>query len=101
SALVLPVREENGAIDLGDWYYRNLRWFFGFLFLLPLASIAEEVIRTGTVASPINLAFLLAFSAVSAVAYCLRSRRAQEWITAQAMALTLVYVGLLYLRLPG
>jgi hypothetical protein len=51
--------------------------------------------------SALNLAFLLAFEVVIAVAYLLKSRRAQEWITAQAMILTLVYVGLLFWRLPS
>ena len=29
------------------------------------------------------------------------ARKAQEWIAAQAMAMTVLYVVLLYLRLPG
>jgi hypothetical protein len=52
-------------------------------------------------ASLLNLAFLLAFEVMIVVAYFLRSRRAQEVLTAQAMALTVLYVILLYLQLPG
>jgi uncharacterized membrane protein len=49
----------------------------------------------------LNLAFLLAFDGVIIVAYFLKSRRAQEWITVQAMALTILYVVLLFLQLPS
>ena len=101
SALALPEREENGKIDLGAWYFHNRAWFFAFMFFLPLLSIAEEIVRTGRMASSLNLAFLIAFDAVIVLAYVLRSRKAQEWITAQAMVMTIAYVVLLYIPLPG
>ena len=101
SALVLPDREEDGKLDLGRWYFHNRTWFLSLMFFLPALSIAEEISRTGHMASALNLAFLLAFEAVIVLAYFLKSRRAQEWITGQAMAMTLLYVGLLYVRLPG
>jgi hypothetical protein len=101
SALVLPEREENGKLDLGAWYFHNRPWFFALLFFLPALSIAEELARTGRMASSLNLAFLLAFEAVIVVAYVLKSRRAQEWITGLTMVMALAYVVLLYLRLPG
>ncbi|HEY6450194.1 MAG TPA: hypothetical protein VIX60_05885 [Candidatus Cybelea sp.] len=101
SALVLPEREENGKLDLGVWYFRNRAWFLGFLFFLPALGIAEEVARTGHMASRLNLAFLVAFEVVIAIAYILKSRKAQEWLTALAMVMTFAYVVLLYLRLPG
>lgn len=101
SALVLPDKDENGAIDLGVWYYRNRLWFFAMLALLPIASIGDELARTGHIASMVNLGFLAVFEVVDIVALMLPSRRAQEWITAQACVLTLLYVGLLFVRLPG
>jgi hypothetical protein len=51
-------------------------------------------------ASPLNFGFLVLFDAVIVVAFLLRSRRAQEWITAQALVLTILYVVLLFLALP-
>lgn len=101
STLVLPERGENHKLDLGEWYFRNLRWFFGIMFFLPALSIASELARSGRMSSSLNLGFLLAFDAVIAVAYLLRSRRAQEWIAAQAMVMTVAYVVLLFLRLPS
>jgi hypothetical protein len=101
AALVLPEREENGKLDLGEWYFRNRAWLFGFMFFLPALSITEEISRTGRMSSALNLAFLLAFEVVIAIAYILKSRRAQEWITAQAMLMTLLYVGVLFWRLPS
>lgn len=101
SALVLPEREENGRLDLGEWYFHNRAWFFGILFLVPAASLAEELARTGRIASPVNLGFLLLFEAMTVFAYLSKSRRIQEWITGQAMVMTLIYVVVLFLRLPG
>jgi hypothetical protein len=71
------------------------------MFFLPALSIAEEIARTGRMSSLVNLALLLLFDVVIVVAYLLRSRRAQEWITAQAMILTVLYVGLLFVQLPS
>jgi hypothetical protein len=82
------------------WYFHNRAWFFGVMFFLPLLSILEEVVRTGRMASNLNLAFLVLFDVVILVALALRSRRAQEWITAQAMVLTIAYVAVLFATLP-
>jgi len=101
SALVLPHGDATDRLDLGDWYFRNRGWFFAIMFFLPALSIAEELARTGRIASWLNLAFLLAFETVILIAYLLRSRRAQEWITAQAMVMTVAYVVLLFLALPS
>jgi hypothetical protein len=101
ASLVLPERSENGTIDLGDWYLDNRRWFFGVMFFLPLLSIADEIARSGHMSSMLNLGFLVAFDVVILLALALPSRKAQEWITAQAMVLTLLYVGLLFVALPN
>jgi hypothetical protein len=99
TSLVLP-EPENGKIDLGEWFLHNRSWFFAFLFLLPTLSIVGEIARSGRMASALNFGFLLLFAAITIAAYFVRSRRGQEWITAQTMALTVVYVVLLYLRMP-
>jgi hypothetical protein len=99
SALALPDREENGKLDLQDWYFHNRKWCFGLLFFVPLISILEELVRTGRMASLVNLGFLIAFAVVAAISFFITSRRAGEWVTAQAMVMTLAYVVLLYLNL--
>ena len=101
SSLVLPEREENGRLDLGQWYFHNRSWFFALLCALPLLSIAEEVARSGRMASRLNLAFLLAFSLIAALAFFLPARRVQSWIAGQAMVMTIAYVAALYLTLPS
>jgi hypothetical protein len=102
SAVILPEREgARGVLDLGEWYFRNRRWFFGLLFFLPALSIAEELARTGQMSSMLNLVFLLAFEVAIALGFFLKSRRAQEWITGQAMVLTMLYVALLFAQLPS
>lgn len=99
SALVLPEREEDGKLDLGEWFYRNRAWFFGIMFFLPGLSILEEIVRSGYVTSRLNFAFLLAFEVVIGIAFFLKSRKAQEWLCGQAMVMTLVYIVLLFINL--
>ena len=99
AAVILPERVESDVLDLGVWFARNRAWFFAIMFFLPALSIAEEVLRSGHMGSTLNLLFLLAFEVVIAVAYFLKSRRAQEWICAQAMVMTVLYVVLLFLDL--
>jgi hypothetical protein len=99
SALVLPEREEDGKLDLGEWFFRNRAWFFGIMFFLPGLSIAEEIVRSGHMGNVINFAFLLAFEVVIAVAFFLKSRKVQEWLCAQAAAMTVLYVVLLFVNL--
>lgn len=100
TALALPDREEDGRIDLEAWYFHNRQWFFGLLFFLPTLSIVDELVRSGTMHSNLNLGFLIAFEVVAAVAYFLKSRRAGEWLAAQAMVMTVVYVAVLFVNLP-
>ena len=99
SALVLPEREENGKLDLGEWFFRNRKWFFGIMFFLPALSIVEEIVRSGHIASTLNFAFLVAFDAVIVVAFLLKTRKAQEWVCAQAAVMTAIYVILLFVNL--
>jgi hypothetical protein len=99
TALVLPDKEEDGKLDLEAWYFRNRTWFFGLLFFVPLVSIVEEVVRIGHMDSLPNLVFLIAFDVIAVVSFFITSRRAGEWMTALVMAMTLAYVGLLYLKL--
>lgn len=99
SALVLPEREEDGKIDLGEWFFRNREWFFGIMFFVPGLSIAEELVRNGHMGNALNFAFLLIFEAVIAVAFFLKSRKLQEWLCAQAAVMTILYVVLLFVNL--
>jgi len=99
SSLVLPPRDEGDRLDLYAWYFRNRGWFFALMFFLPILALAEELARTGRIWSPVNLAFLIAFAVVAAIGYLWKSRRVHEWITAQTLVLTLVYVVALFLRL--
>ena len=82
-----------------EWFFRNRAWFFGIMFFLPGLSIVEELVRSGHMASVVNIGFLPAFEVVIAFAFFVKSRRAQEWICGQAMVLTLLYVAPLYLGL--
>jgi hypothetical protein len=99
SALVLPDREDDGKLDLGEWFFRNRAWFFGIMFFLPALSIIEEIVRSGRMASVLNFAFLLAFELVILVAFLLKSRKAQEWLCAQAAVMTIIYIILLFVNL--
>lgn len=101
AALILPERLEGDTVDLKDWFFRNRAWFFAIMFFLPAVSIVEEIVRSGHMASMLNFAFLLAFEIVIVLAYWLKSPKAQEWICAQAVIITIVYVVLLYLNLQS
>lgn len=96
AALVLPERLEDERVDLGEWFFRNRRWFFGIMFWLPALSIAEEILRSGHMGSTLNLAFLLLFDALVLIAFVLKSRRVHEMICIQAGVLMIAYIALLF-----
>lgn len=101
SALILPENAAGAPVNLSAWYFHNRAWFFAVLFFVPLLSIAEEIVRSGRMASAANFGFLTGADVIIVIAFFLKSRKAQEWITALAIAYTALYVGLLYLKLPG
>jgi hypothetical protein len=101
SALILPQYRHGEKIDLSEWYFHNRVWFFAIVLFLPILAVAEELVRSGHMSSLVNLTFLIAFEIVAFCALLLKSKKAQEWITAQTVLLTLVYVGLLFFKLPS
>jgi len=100
AAIVLP--DFTGEkIDLSTHYHAHTRWFFGLLVLVLLISLGKDVVLTGHLPGRLNLAFHLAFIAISLPAMFVRSPWYHQAQPVAALLLFGAYIGLLFTRLPG
>jgi hypothetical protein len=99
SYLVLPDMGDEDAPDLRANFEDNRAWFFGLLASLPAVSLLEQWLRDGTLHWDGDVAFRVAFSALSLVAARVRSARYHLWNAIVALGLFVGYVLLLFVRL--
>ncbi len=99
AALALPDEVDDVGIDLGTYFNRQHRWFFGFFLATIVISVVKDVALDGRLPDRMNLAFHVLFAIGCAAGIVLRRRRYQEALgLGFAMAL-LAYVGVLFARL--
>jgi hypothetical protein len=97
ASLIFPssTAEQDGKAT----FHRHRVWFFAIMIGLLAMSIAKDVVRTGALPAPANLAFHGGLLASAAGGLFVRDERAQ-WATASAaVVLILAYVILLFARL--
>ena len=99
AAVVLPEHVEADGIDLRTYYERHHRWFFGFLFATLVMSVTKDVVLTGMLPAPANLAFHAFLAAMCLSAIVIRSRRYQEGVGVTCAVAMGAYIGLLFMRL--
>ena len=96
ASLVFPRGEHP---DLRSSYFANRRWFFAFLIFLLLASLAKDLVLSGSLPSTPNLAFHVVLLVTSAVAIYTPNERFHRQLAFSSLAMILLYIGLLFSRL--
>jgi len=99
AAVVLPEQVDDSGVDLGAYYERHHRWFFGFFLATLAISITKDVILSRHLPSASNLAFHAAFAVACLVALTVPARRVQQAIGLASAAAIAAYIGLLFTRL--
>jgi hypothetical protein len=99
AALIVPRAIAGEPIDLREDYYREFRWFFSALLLALIASLAKNLVLTGSLPEAPNLAAHGLFIGITVTALTLRSARIQLVLALAGLALFSGYIGLLFTTL--
>jgi hypothetical protein len=99
AALVLPDISADTHADLRASYYAQSRWFFSLTVLLLIVSLVKDLMISGSLPAPLNVAAHVVFMAVAAGGIATRNERYHAVVAPIAIALVLVYIGLLFARL--
>jgi len=99
TALVFPDMPAGKTIDLRAHYYREARPFFAIAIAMLCVSIGKDVMVSGKLPTPVNLAFHLFFAIVAAIAIVTRRPRFHEIAAPLMAAFVIVYIALLFSRL--
>lgn len=99
AALIVPRAESGGTVDLKEEYFRESRWFFSALLLALGASLTKNLILTGSLPEPRNLAAHVVFIGIAVVALASRSTRVHVALALTGLALLSGYIALLFTTL--
>ncbi|SRR5260221_5118301 len=99
AALIVPRTIDGRMVDLRDEYFREFRWFFSALLLALGASLAKNLVLTGSFPQPINLSAHLLFIAIAVAALVSKSARIQLTLALTGLAMLCGYISLLFTTL--
>jgi len=99
AALIVPRDMSGRAVDLRQEYFRESRWFFSSLLLALAASLGKNLILTGSLPEPRNLAAHILFVVIAIAALASRSARPQLIMALCGLAFLSAYIGLLFTTL--
>jgi hypothetical protein len=98
AALIVP-RTESGTIDLKGAYFGECRWFFSALLFALGASLAKNLVLTGSLPEPRNLAAHIVFIGIAVGALASRSARVHLTLALVGLGLLIGYIALLFTTL--
>lgn len=99
AALIVPRSLSGQAVDLRDEYFRESGWFFSALLLALIASLAKNLILTGSLPEPRNLAAHIVFIGISIAALASKSARVHLTLALAGLTLLSGYIALLFTTL--
>lgn len=99
AAVVLPEQIDDDGADLGAYFDRHHRWFYGLFLLTLVVSVAKDLIVAGRLPELENLIFHILFAAGCVTGIVVQRRRAQELLGIAFAAAVLLYIALLFARL--
>jgi hypothetical protein len=99
AAVALPEEVEDTGIDLGAYFDRHHRWFFGFFLATLVVSVAKDVVLGGQLPDRANLGFHGLFAAGCLTGLLIPRRRYQEMLGLGFAVAILAYITVLFTRL--
>jgi hypothetical protein len=99
AALVLPDINADTHADLRENYYTQSRWFFSLTFLLLVVSLTKDVVLSGSLPAPLNVATHVAFMLLALGGVATRHERYHQVMAPATIALVIAYIGVLFGRL--
>ena len=99
TALIVPRTVDGRTIDLRDEYFQESRWFFSALLLALAASLAKNLVLTGSFPEPLNFAAHLLFIAIAVAALASKSARVHQILAIAGLAIFCGYISLLFTTL--
>jgi hypothetical protein len=99
AAVALPEQVEEAGTDLGVYFDRHHRWFFGFFLATLVISVVKDMILNGQLPDRMNLAFHGIFAAGCIAGLLVRGRRSQEALGVGFAVALVAYIGMLFTRL--
>lgn len=99
TALIVPSAVSGAAIDLRGEYFRESRWFFSTLLLALVASLAKNLILTGSLPELRNLGAHIVFIGIALAALGSKSARVHLMLAVAGLALLTGYIALLFATL--
>lgn len=99
AAIVLPDFSDDTDVDLREHYRAHTRWFFGLFIALLTFSIGKDLVLNRQLPKPENLAFQIAFIALSATAFLTRRPRYHEFLALFGAVVFCAYVVALFTQL--
>jgi hypothetical protein len=99
AALVFPDFYGDETVELRSHYFAHVRWFFGLLIALLIASLAKDLVNNGHLPDRTNVVFHIAFIAASLIAVLTRREWYHKGLSLIGTGAFAVYILLLFSRL--
>ena len=99
AALVLPDMNGETHVDLRANYFGHARWFFALTLLLLVVSLTKDLLLSGSLPNPLNVAAHVLFMMTSVIAMLTTREWYHRLIAPFNLLLMLVYITVLFARL--
>ena len=82
--------------DLRANFFEQRPWFFALLMVLLVVSILKDLVRTGSLPSPLNLGFHAVLFLIGVVGFVTNRESAQRWLAYAGLLVLLLYIAALF-----
>jgi hypothetical protein len=100
TAFLVPDFRDSERIDLKECYFREAHWYFAALLLAVLDSLAKNLVLTGKLQSPLDLAGHVVFGSICLVGIITRREPVHKALAILALLVFTSYIALLFVPLP-
>jgi len=98
AALAMPKAAAHP--DLQQAFHSNRRWFFGFLIGLLVVSLLKDLLIAGALPERSNLLFHAGAALAAMLGIAIKHERVHQLLAYSTVLIIMLYIGLLFTRLP-